>query len=349
MAMVESSRIFRGASWVMVAGLLSTSNVAERSVVVTSPSPRIAFTSNRDGNWEIYVTDADGGNQTRLTRSEAQERFPLWSPDRSQIAYGANVAGNYWELRVMNADGTNSRSLATQIVAKAHRQWSHDGKRIVFSATVDGDIEVFSVEVASGRLTRLTNSRGEDGDPSLSPDDSHIVFWSTRDGNAEIYVMRADGTEPRRLTNNAALDRSPTWSPDGSRIAFVSARDAGGGGGGGGDRDVYLIRFDDGRVERLTTGAHAMNDSPRWSHDGTYIAFESTERGNYDIQLVRMADRERTTIAGSPSYDGWYSWSPAGERLAFISSRDGFNAVYVTDLAGKQSRLTTTQSLDPGW
>ena len=101
----------------------------------------------------------------------------------------------------------------------------------------------------------------------MSPDDSRIVFWSTRDGNAEIYVMRADGTEPRRLTNHAALDRSPTWSSDGSRIAFVSARD----GGGGGDRAVYLIRLDGGRVERLTTGAHAMNDSPRWSHDGAYI------------------------------------------------------------------------------
>jgi TolB protein len=152
--------------------------------------------------------------------------------------------------------------------------------------------------------------------------------------------MRMDGTEQRRLTNHAALDRSPTWSPDGSRIAFVSARD--------GDREIYLLRVDDGRVERLTTGAHATNDPPRWSPNGAYIAVQTNER-SYDIQLVRVADLERRTVAGTPAYDGQFSWSPVGDQLAFISDRDGVNAVYVTDLTGKLSRLTTTPSLNPEW
>jgi Tol biopolymer transport system component len=241
----------------------------------------------------------------------------------------------------MNADGTNPRFLATQIVAKGHRQWSRDGKRIVFAAKVEGDVEILSVEVASRRITRLTNSPGEDGDPSWSPDDSHIAFSSTRDGNPEIYVMRADGTQPRRVTNHATPDRGPAWSPDGSRIAFVSARD--------GDRDVYLVRFDDARLERLTTGAHATNDALRWSPNGSYIAVQTAERDNYDIQIVRVADHERWTVAGTPAFDGQFSWSPAGDQLAFISGRDGFDAVYVTDLTGKQSRLSTTSSLNPEW
>jgi TolB protein len=241
----------------------------------------------------------------------------------------------------MSVDGTNSRRLATQIVAKGHREWSHDGTRIVFAAKVEGDAEIFSVDVASRRLIRLTNSPGEDADPSWSPDDSHIVFSSTRDGNPEIYVMRADGTQLRRLTNHAAPDGRPAWSPDGSRIAFVSTRD--------GDRDIYLIRFDDGRLERLTTGAHATNDGVRWSPNGSYIAVQTAERDNYDIQLVRMADHERRTVAGTPAFDGQYSWSPAGDQLAFISERDGFDAVYVTDLMGTQSRLTTTPSLNAEW
>jgi Tol biopolymer transport system component len=70
---------------------------------------------------------------------------------------------------------------------------------------------------------------------------------------------------------------------------------------------------------------------------------------NYDIQLVRMADHERWTVAGTPAYDGQFSWSPAGDRLAFISGRDGFDTVYVTDLTGKQSRLTMTPTLNPEW
>jgi TolB protein len=328
---------------VIVTGVLATSRAADRTgaVLPGASTPQIAFSSDRDGNWEIYLTDVDGRHQTRLTRRDAQDRFPLWSPDRSQIAFGSQVGGDHWELWVMNVDGTNPRFLATQIVAKGHRQWSHDGTRIVFAAKVEGDVEIFSVEVASGRLIRLTNSPGEDADPSWSPDDRHIVFSSTRDGNAEIYVMRADGTQPRRLTKDPAFDGSPAWSPDSSRIAFVSARD--------GDRDIYLARFDDGRVERLTTGAHATRDGVRWSPNGSYIALQTAERDNYDIQLVHMADHERRTVAGTPAFDGQFSWSPAGDQLAFISERDGFNAVYVTDLMGKQSRLSTTPSLNPEW
>src|SRR5687768_6134762 len=72
-------------------------------------SARIAFASHRDGNWEIYVTDGDGRNQIRLTKRGGHTRFPLWSPDRSKIAFGAQRggAGEGWDFWVMNADGTN--------------------------------------------------------------------------------------------------------------------------------------------------------------------------------------------------------------------------------------------------
>lgn len=341
--MIESSRVFRGAGCVIIGGYLTLSSPAERigAVAAGASAPQIAFASHRDGNWEIYVAAADGGHQTRLTKRDDQDRFPLWSPDRSQIAFGSQVGGDHWELWVMNADGSSPRSLATQIGAKGHRQWSHDGRRIVFAARVDDDVEIFSVEVASGRMTRLTNSRGDDLDPSWSPNDSQLVFSSARDGNSEIYVMRADGTQARRLTNHAARDGRPEWSPDGTRIAFVSERD--------GDRDVYLVRPDDGRVERLTTGAHATNDGARWSPDGSNLAVQTADGDNYDIQLVRMVDRKRSTVAGSPAYDGQFSWSPAGDRLAFISGRDSLDAVYVTDLTGKQTRFTATPSLNPEW
>src|SRR5687768_18476254 len=66
----------------------------------TFASDDIAFASRRDGNWEIYVMDAAGRNQTRLTQRDAEDRFPLWSPDRRQIAF-ASLVGSTWELRVM--------------------------------------------------------------------------------------------------------------------------------------------------------------------------------------------------------------------------------------------------------
>src|SRR2546426_10617675 len=103
-----------------------------------------------------------------------------------------------------------------------------------------GNIEIFTVDVADGRLTRLTNSPGDDRDPTWSPDGSQIAFSSVRDGNTEIYVMRADGTGLRRVTNDPAEDVSPAWSPDGSTIAFAS--------GVGEDRDLFVIRLEIGRA-----------------------------------------------------------------------------------------------------
>ena len=210
------------------------------------------------------------------------------------------------------------------------------------AARVDGDIEKFTVDVADGRLTRLTNSPGDDRDPTWSPDGSQIAFSSVRDGNTEIYVMRADGTGLRRVTNDPAEDVSPAWSPDGSTIAFAS--------GVGEDRDLFVIHLADGQRERLTTGARVTKDVSRWSPDRAYVAIQTADKGNYDIQLVRMVDHVRTAVAASAGYDGQFSWSSDGRRLAFISDRDGYDAVYVTDVTGAHvRRVTTTASLNPEW
>lgn len=340
--MFELSSIRCAAVSLVASGLLGMGGLSRPTGAVASAASmsRIVFGSHRDGNWEIYVSDPDGRNQVRLTRSEPQDRFPMWSPDQSQIAFGSQVGGERWDLWVMNADGTRSRELATQIVAKGHRQWSPDGRRIAFAATVENNIDVFSVEVASGKVTRLTTTPGEDRDPAWSPDGTRITFSSTRDGNAEIYTMRADGSDPRRLTNNAEPNESPAWSPDGSKIAFVSGASAA--------RDIYMIGPDGGRPERLTTGAKATRDALRWSPNGSYLAVQ-TNPATYDIQVVRMSDRARSTVAGSSSYDGQFSWSPTGDQLAFISGRDGPESLYVTDLSGKATRITTTSALNPGW
>jgi tol-pal system beta propeller repeat protein TolB len=326
------------------AGVLSFACCALVAAVVPSqgraqkPTPRVAYASNLEGNWEIYLTAQDDRPPIRLTRRKEQDRFPLWSPDGSRIAFGSQVSGDHWELWVMDADGTNQRQLATNIVAKGHRQWSPDGRSIVFAASVNGDREVFTVEVGSGRVTRLTNVSGEDGDPAWSPDGSLIAFSSTRDGNPEIYVMRADGTEPRRITVEAAADGSPDWSPDGSRIAFVSKR--------GGDGDVWLARIDDGSLERVTTGAHATNDGARWSPDGAWIAVQTSE-AVYQIKLIRMSDRQVRTVPGTATYDGQLSWSPTSNQLVFISGRNGVEAVYLTEVGGQPRRVTATPSLNP--
>ena len=73
--------------------------------------------------------------------------------------------------------------------------------------------DVYALTVRTGAIRRLTFARGDDTDPSWSPDGTRIVFDSTRDGNREVYLMNADGSGQRNLTHNPAEDWADTWQP----------------------------------------------------------------------------------------------------------------------------------------
>jgi TolB protein len=71
---------------------------------------------------------------------------------------------------------------------------------------------------------------------------------------------------------------------------------------------------------------------------------------NYDIEAIEEVSGRRRQVAASPAYDGQFTWSPDGARLAFVSSRDGNDAMYVTTVSnGATTRLTDAPTLDPGW
>ena len=111
------------------------------------------------------------------------------------------------------------------------------------------------------------------------------------------------------------------------------------------------MRPDGTRLERLTVGASVTTDVAAWSPDGSRLAFHSAHGGNdYDVEIVRVADHARSTLAKSNRYEGMYAWSPDGRRLALISERDSAEAMYVVDADGSNlRRLTTEQTLNPAW
>jgi len=85
---------------------------------------RIAFSTARDGGWEIYVMNADGGSVRRLTNNWADDWFPSWSPDSAQICFASSVDGN-WEIYAVKADGSNLRRLTfTLNISDTMPAWS---------------------------------------------------------------------------------------------------------------------------------------------------------------------------------------------------------------------------------
>ena len=216
---------------------------------------RIAFTSGRDGNWELYVMDSGGARQRRLTRTpEEDEGVLAWSPDGEKIAYVTDPI-NDPQIHLMNADGTGHGWL----VDGNWPTWSPDGERIAITVYPTGAEQLAVINAQGTQQHRLTGrflATGPNSEAAWSPDGKRIAFVSGKD-DENIYVMNSDGSERTRLTDEVPGNDHwpPTWSPDGTRIAFTSD-----GPGGG---DIYVMNSDGSGLTRLTDDP-AYDAFPAW-------------------------------------------------------------------------------------
>ncbi len=250
-----------------------TQGVGERVYdVAPSRSPDamwIAFASNRDGNWEIYVGKADGSEQRRVTYTvNAIDVDPVWSPQGDYIAYESARDGN-WELYMVDVASGAEFRLTDNPANDINPFWSPDGSKIVFQSDRDGLWQIYELNIATGEERRLSDGTGDDHDPAYSFDGTQIAFRSYRDGdNSVIYVMDADGGNVTRISDPAADASNHAWSDDDQLLAYQAY------GVDGDDMDVYVYDFASGQT-RLVTDNDVPDYAPTWYCDGHTLVFTS--------------------------------------------------------------------------
>ena len=194
-------------------------NGAATVAEVTAWSPdgsRIAFASDRNGDQEIFVMNADGTGAVNLTSSPGSEEvYPAWTPDGQRILFATARDGDA-EIYIMNADGSDQTNLTNDPDSDITPSVSPDG-RVLFLTNRTGDGEIFAMNLDGSSPVNLTNSPGsEEQVPSWSSDGSRIAFASDRTVDIELFVANADGSSPQNLSNNAALIDAPgtaAWGP----------------------------------------------------------------------------------------------------------------------------------------
>ena len=275
------------------------------AVDTTAPTPitgdlvdKIAFVSDRDSDFEIYVMDADGTNVVQLTNNVVYDSAPAWSPDCKKIAFHSDRDGDK-EIYVMNGDGTNVTQLTSNTASDGRPAWSPNGCKIAFHSDRDGDKEIYVMNGDGTNVTQLTSNTASDKRPAWSSNGSKIAFQSDRDGDFEIYVMDADGTNVVQLTNNTADDWLPAWSPDGKKIAFSSDRD--------GDLEIYVMNADGTNVTQLTSNT-VWECFPAWSRDGRKIAFSSDRDGEPEIYVMNTDGTNVTQLTINTAWDRSPDW-----------------------------------------
>lgn len=226
----------------------------------------VVFSSEADGDAEIYTMDLVSGRLRQLTHNSVEDTGPRWSPDGSKIAFVRHRDGS-GDIYVMDANGSN----ALRLVVGHQPTWSPDGRRIAYTlCRRDIGCDLYVVDVDGSNRTRLTFGTSAELEPAWSPDGRQIVFsFNTPDGNA-IYVMDTDGSDWQQITPDGSWTWNPAWSPDGDYIAYEEYD------------DIHVLEVESGATTRVTE--HRARDfSPAWYADGSRIAFVSDRSGNYDI------------------------------------------------------------------
>lgn len=267
----------------------------------------IAFVSSRDGDYAIYLMDADGSGEGRVTEergdtsTEAGVLFqtdPAWSPDATRIAFASAREGSF-DIYVMEADGTGTERLTSSSANDKGPSWSPDGRRIAFSRSEDGG-HVWVMDADGTRARRLTDELAEESEPSWSPDGRLIAYTRRASGSdlREIWVARPDGSGRRRVTQLGAKSYGPDWSPDSERLAFSADRDGSG-------YDIYTIRLDGSDLRRpVRPGEDSFE--PAWSPDGSAIAFSRD-----GAIVVTTLDGDEEQLTDPEDNDSSPAWNPS--------------------------------------
>ncbi|HXJ65759.1 MAG TPA: PKD domain-containing protein, partial [Actinomycetota bacterium] len=290
----------------------------------------IAFTSDRDGNYEIY-TIAPDGSETNLTNdSSSDDASPSWSPDGQTIAF---VRG--YELYAMDPTGGNQHKLANLPFGAQSPTWSPSGSQIAFSGySPDGGEDIYVMNVDGTGLRNLTGTSQTTGGPSneytpdWSPDGHKILFVSDRESpvageTAGTYVFDLRDDSQTKLTD----DGGASWSPDGTKVVFLRGRNDG-------YSDIYTASLSDLAHPTKVTDDPSVNYYPRWSPDGTKVVFSSNRSdlsGNYELYVAPSdhvgAAVRLTNDAGA---DFAPDWQPVHPVSVIVNGSQAFGSTSPT-------------------
>ena len=241
----------------VLAFILSVTQVS--TVFAKAPSTaKIAFTSTRDGNSEIYVMNPDGSKQVNLTRHPSRDLAPVWSPTGEHIAFNSNRGGTR-DIYIMDANGKNVRKVFRRLAYREYPVWSPDGRKLAYTNASNWSIYVGTIE--SGHEERITSTNFLGGWPAWSPDSSEIAFISTEGIWAySLKVVNLETREERRLMPKEEIGKffKPDWSPDGTRIAFYWSK-----------KGIYVMDRNGRGLKRLVSNA----SRPAWSPLGDELVY----------------------------------------------------------------------------
>ncbi|MCS6836634.1 MAG: hypothetical protein NZ750_11520 [Anaerolineae bacterium] len=284
----------------------------------------LAFTSNADGDWDVYLLRAEDGTLLNLSDGPegAHDYFPSWSLDGAQINFlGSRGAGGELVPTQVNADGTGLRTLSiVEAIFTLVREsrfdwdgnWSPGGERLLWSSLRDLNLELYiissSAEFRIANATRLTNHGSRDWFGRWSPQGERIAFASDRNGNEDVFLWaEADGTI-RQLTTSPWDEVRPVFSADGRRLVYVYDEED--SQLKTGQLNLYVLDTDSAQAEPSPFDGQVVVMDEVWSPDGRVVVFSRHENGRWRLYARSVAGGEAWPLTDGQGDALFPVWRP---------------------------------------
>ncbi len=238
---------------------------------------KILFVSTRSGNKEIWVMDADGYNQVKITKDKSLATAPCWGKNATEIYYTSFKEYNP-DLCGTFLDGSKSWFISSFPGLNVSAAWADKIERLAITLSKDGNSEIYTMDRTGKNSKRLTFNNSIESSPVWSPQGNEIAFTSDRTGTPQIYVMNSEGFNVRRLTFQGNYNDGAAWSPKGDKIAFHARSE--------GYFNIFIMNVDGSDWVQLTY-RNGNNEDPSWAPDGQHIVFTS-DRNNRKQQIFIM-------------------------------------------------------------
>lgn len=299
--------------FIMLLTALMTINIAQNLSTQSPVYSKIVFSRQENQNdWDLWIMDLNGTNQTRIHNSTSNDADPHFKYDGNKIVFSRFTQGTppTQDIYTIDPDGSNLTNLTGDIGSEVSRpKWSWDGTKIVYCLTAgidNKDIYIMNSD-GSNKTALVTGSNNEDW-PSFSPDGLYIIFqrYIGAVSNQKTKICRykiSDGSITE-LTDGNNLDEMPFYSPDGNYILFKR---------GTTNAEIYRMLLSNSALENLTNNS-VVDDAPAYSYDGTKIAWMQSTTGmnTAEIWIMNSDGSGKTQLTNNSVADFNPTFSPFG-------------------------------------
>jgi len=309
--------------------------------------------SGDTGRWmtaSIVAQRLDTAERTTIVESGTDARYL----STGHIVY---AVGGVVFARPFDADALEVRGGAASVIegvgrpagdqsgGGAHFAVSDTGTLVYLAGPVegaDGDVLQLAFVDREGKVEPLDVPAGRYATPRLSPDGRSVAFTSVDDQGESIWVYdTVNGGAARRLTFDGNA-RIPVWSADSQRVTYQSDRE--------GDLGIFWQRADGtDRPERLTRPEGKLSHIPNsWSRDGAFLLFDETDGTKTSLMVLTAADGTIEPFGVSSSRPTTAQFSPDGRWIAYATSEDQLQAVFVQPFPATGARFQVSSSAEDG-